>query len=49
MAFRVIGAGGDGGTIPSGGFAAVKEEIKKVLVGWKEFWPLLISGTLDLS
>lgn len=39
LAFKVIGAGGDGGTIPSGGFAAVKEEIKKVLVDSKEFWP----------
>lgn len=37
---RVLaGAAGDGGTIPEGGFAAVKESIKEVLVNSQETWP----------
>lgn len=35
----LIGNAGDGGTVPEGGFAAVKEDIKNVFLNSQEFWP----------
>eukprot|EP00542_Grammatophora_oceanica_P002266 CAMPEP_0194061822 /NCGR_PEP_ID=MMETSP0009_2-20130614/75727_1 /TAXON_ID=210454 /ORGANISM="Grammatophora oceanica, Strain CCMP 410" /LENGTH=99 /DNA_ID=CAMNT_0038713303 /DNA_START=116 /DNA_END=415 /DNA_ORIENTATION=- len=39
LQFELVGNPGDGGTVPEGGFAAVKEDIKVLLTDSQDFFP----------